>query len=189
MGDNSLPGLHESSLRWSGRIGSGTGLPGWSSCRGTQRGREPRKRSAKQVSVPCIEYHIVHRVGCGEKPDTSGHISRFTGSGRHRGQTCITGWNRTRYRRSNHHHWHQRRDPGNHGLSGRLAVLTGMNRTPSSARRTGQSAGIRPSLLAIRTTPGTATMRLLRENGYFFIGGTVATAILIAVVLELLFRY
>jgi hypothetical protein len=32
-------------------------------------------------------------------------------------------------------------------------------------------------------------MRLLRENGYFFIGGTVATAILIAVVVELLFRY
>lgn len=32
-------------------------------------------------------------------------------------------------------------------------------------------------------------MRLLRENGYFFIGGTIATVILIAVVLELLFRY
>jgi hypothetical protein len=39
------------------------------------------------------------------------------------------------------------------------------------------------------SSEGTAAMRLLRENGYFFIGGTVATAILIAVVVELLFRY
>lgn len=32
-------------------------------------------------------------------------------------------------------------------------------------------------------------MRLLRETNFFFIGGIIATAILIAVVLELLFRY
>lgn len=32
-------------------------------------------------------------------------------------------------------------------------------------------------------------MRLLRETNYFFVGGTIATAILIAWVLELLFRY
>lgn len=32
-------------------------------------------------------------------------------------------------------------------------------------------------------------MRLLRETNYFFIGGIIATAILIAFVLELLFRY
>jgi hypothetical protein len=32
-------------------------------------------------------------------------------------------------------------------------------------------------------------MRWLRDNGYLFIGGTIATAILIAIVLELLFRY
>lgn len=32
-------------------------------------------------------------------------------------------------------------------------------------------------------------MRLLRETNSFFIGGIIATAILIALVLELLFRY
>lgn len=32
-------------------------------------------------------------------------------------------------------------------------------------------------------------MRLLRETNYFFIGGIIATAILIAFVLDLLFRY
>ncbi len=32
-------------------------------------------------------------------------------------------------------------------------------------------------------------MRLLRETNYFFIGGTIATAILIAFLLDLLFRY
>ncbi len=32
-------------------------------------------------------------------------------------------------------------------------------------------------------------MRLLRETNYFFVGGTIATAILIAFLLDLLFRY
>ncbi len=36
---------------------------------------------------------------------------------------------------------------------------------------------------------GHSIMHLLRETNYFFIGGIIATAILIALVLELLFRY
>jgi len=44
-------------------------------------------------------------------------------------------------------------------------------------------------LRSSRIGQGNLAMRLLRETNYFFAGGIIATALLIAWVLELLFRY